>query len=77
MFDSQTFCSNVLSELAQLRRSILTELLGSFLVLFSKRPFSCATCPLLILRALMRTCRSGQKMSASSAISVYDILECI
>lgn len=72
MFESQRFCGNVLSGLAQLCRSILSELLGSSLVF--KRPFPCATCPPLILRVLMRTCRSGQ-MFAGSAISVFDILQ--
>lgn len=60
-FDFQRLCDNVLSELAQLCGSILTELLGSFLVFFSKTQFSCATCPSLILRTLMRSCRSGQR----------------
>lgn len=69
-FDSQRFCGN-LRELAQLCGSILRELLASCLIF--RRPLSCATHPLLILRALVGSCRSGQKLSASSALSVCEI----
>lgn len=62
-------------ELVQLCGSSLAELLRSFLITFSKRPFSCATCPQLILRALKGTCRAAQKGSASSALSAYGILQ--